>query len=446
FNDLVYSILQDKSGVLWFGTGGSGVVRFDGKTFTSFPFPELQNAEHVLSLYQDSDENIWLGTRFGPVVIDPVSFKSSEITSGDIVIRKYSYEDGFTGIGCNSGAITETKDGTIWIGTNDRLTLYHREGNLNVSSTPEIQITGIKLFNEELPWTSLIGKKDTTFILQNGMEVGKFRFNNILEWSGLPENLSLRFNNNYLTFNYIAVSITQNSKIRYQYKLVGLEQNWNVITERTEVSYGNLSPGNYVFKVKTVDNGEMGSAETEYPFSIRPPWYKTILFYILVLIFVFIAIFAFIQYRIRKLKLDKQKLQRKVDEQTYEISRKNEELVALNSEKDKFFSIIAHDLRGPFSSLMMLTHEMAEGIQDLNKEEIREILKDLNLKILSLTNYTKLPRIIENGKTFKENAIKKAIKIASLTKKLTLGEDSGLCVDALAGKPGIYSSRFTGKN
>jgi signal transduction histidine kinase len=103
-----------------------------------------------------------------------------------------------------------------------------------------------------------------------------------------------------------------------------------------------------------------------------------------------IVIFAYIQYRIRRLEQDKQVLQRKAEEQTYEISRKNAELVALNYEKDKFFSIIAHDLRGPFSGFMMLTHEMAEGIKDLNKEEISEILKVIQ------SSSTNLFRLLEN--------------------------------------------------
>jgi len=77
--------------------------------------------------------------------------------------------------------------------------------------------------------------------------------------------------------------------------------------------------------------------------------------------------------------------------------------------------------------------------------EIKEILKGLDLKITSLANYSRSPRIIENGKTFKENALKKAIKVSRFTKKLTLGEDSGLCVEALGGRPGVYSSRFCGK-
>ena len=84
-----------------------------------------------------------------------------------------------------------------------------------------------------------------------------------------------------------------------------------------------------------------------------------------------------------------------------------------------------------------------------NKEklqEIKEILKGLKLKILSLEDFPGAPYINENGKTFFENAAKKAIKIAKFSQRLTLGEDSGLCIDALLGAPGIYSSRFSGKN
>jgi len=104
---------------------------------------------------------------------------------------------------------------------------------------------------------------------------------------------------------------------------------------------------------------------------------------------------------------------------------------------------------GIFSPLKYypMKHELVVATKNKKKlEEIKEILKGLNLKILSLTDYPKVPRIIENGKTFRENAIKKAVQIARFTKKLTLGEDSGLCVDILGGKPGVYSSRFAGKD
>ena len=76
--------------------------------------------------------------------------------------------------------------------------------------------------------------------------------------------------------------------------------------------------------------------------------------------------------------------------------------------------------------------------------EIKEILKGINLELLSLDSYKNAPKVLESGKSFQENAAKKAVKLARFTGKLCLGEDSGLCVDALGGAPGIYSARFSG--
>jgi XTP/dITP diphosphohydrolase len=79
-------------------------------------------------------------------------------------------------------------------------------------------------------------------------------------------------------------------------------------------------------------------------------------------------------------------------------------------------------------------------------QEIKDILKGLDVRVTSVADYPGAPRVIENGRNFKENAAKKAMIISRFAKKFTLGEDSGLCIDALGGKPGIYSSRFAGKN
>ena len=78
--------------------------------------------------------------------------------------------------------------------------------------------------------------------------------------------------------------------------------------------------------------------------------------------------------------------------------------------------------------------------------EIREILKGIDLGLFSLDAYKNAPQVLENGKTFQENAVKKAVKLARFTGKLCLGEDSGLCVDVLGGGPGIYSARFAGRD
>ncbi len=84
-----------------------------------------------------------------------------------------------------------------------------------------------------------------------------------------------------------------------------------------------------------------------------------------------------------------------------------------------------------------------------NKDKLREIktlLKGLKVNISSLNDYPRIPKIKEDGKTFKENALKKATVVAKFTGKLSVADDSGLEVKALDGRPGIYSSRFAGKN
>lgn len=76
--------------------------------------------------------------------------------------------------------------------------------------------------------------------------------------------------------------------------------------------------------------------------------------------------------------------------------------------------------------------------------EIREILGDLNYEILSMTEAGIDLDIVEDGTTFEENAMIKAIEISKLTNCIVLADDSGLEVDYLDKAPGIYSARFEG--
>jgi XTP/dITP diphosphohydrolase len=75
-------------------------------------------------------------------------------------------------------------------------------------------------------------------------------------------------------------------------------------------------------------------------------------------------------------------------------------------------------------------------------KEIKDILDNSNIKILTKKDFLQLPKIDEDGKTFQENALKKAGKISEYTGKVCLADDSGLEIDYLEGKPGIYSSRW----
>ncbi len=79
-------------------------------------------------------------------------------------------------------------------------------------------------------------------------------------------------------------------------------------------------------------------------------------------------------------------------------------------------------------------------------KEFTELLSPVFGKVLSLREFNGLPEIVEDGETFSENALKKARVISKLTQKITLADDSGLEVDALGGRPGVFSSRYAGEN
>jgi ligand-binding sensor domain-containing protein len=280
-NNYVQSILQDKSGCLWFGTKGGGVCRYDGKSFMVLTEKEGLCNNAVTSILEDKRGDFWFGTPSGLSRLsgDFMMKLARAYEDGNkeqpVIFKNYTYEDGFLGIGCFGRSILEDDKGTIWIGTTDRLTAYHPEGDKPDTLAPNIQLTGIQLFNENIAWLSIEMKKDTSLILGNGVTVKNVAFDSISHWYFLPMNLSLAWNNNYLTFNFIGITLKQSKKVAYQYKLEGLDENWSALTTRIEAPYGNIPPGSYTFKVKAMNSEGFWSKEFNYTFTIRPPWWKT---------------------------------------------------------------------------------------------------------------------------------------------------------------------------
>lgn len=85
-------------------------------------------------------------------------------------------------------------------------------------------------------------------------------------------------------------------------------------------------------------------------------------------------------------------------------------------------------------------------ISSRNKNKIREVREILNnFEILTPDDVGSFDEVEENGSTFEENALKKAKEISKQTGMITIADDSGLCVEALGGAPGIYSARFAGE-
>ncbi len=94
----------------------------------------------------------------------------------------------------------------------------------------------------------------------------------------------------------------------------------------------------------------------------------------------------------------------------------------------------------------MTCRDLVIATSNRNKlKEFAALLKDYRVRILSLKDFPQIPEIVEDGKTFCENALKKAVLVACATGKLTIADDSGIEVEALGGRPGVYSARFAGE-
>ena len=79
-------------------------------------------------------------------------------------------------------------------------------------------------------------------------------------------------------------------------------------------------------------------------------------------------------------------------------------------------------------------------------DEIKAIFKNVkDIEILSIKDGIEIPEVVEDGDTFEANSAKKALEIAKFAGMITIADDSGLCVDALNGEPGVYSARYSGE-
>lgn len=92
-----------------------------------------------------------------------------------------------------------------------------------------------------------------------------------------------------------------------------------------------------------------------------------------------------------------------------------------------------------------MTRQLLIATRNLKKKkELQEILSGYDLQLLNLDDIPPLPEVEEDGLTFEENAVKKALTVARQSNMLTLADDSGLVVDALQGAPGVFSARYAG--
>jgi ligand-binding sensor domain-containing protein/serine phosphatase RsbU (regulator of sigma subunit) len=339
----VLSITEDREGQLWLGTNGGGAVCIDGQRSMRLTEHHGLSNNVVQNIIQDRKGNLWFGTRFGLNRLDlgeqqriKAHWENAAMDGtalGKMAFRQYGYDEGFIAIGVNGGrSLHEARDGSIWIGANDRLSIHHPEGDLPDTLAPNIRLTGIALFNEAVDWSSLEHAKDSTLLLKNGVSVGNFRFDGLSRWYNLPNGLSLAHTNNYLTFSFIGITMNRPKRVRYQYMLEGIDANWSAITDRTEAPYGNLPHGSYTFHVKAMNSEGLWSQPLAYTFTIRPPWWMTWWAYAAYVILLVGSIGYYIRWREKALKARQRELEQTVEERTHEVMEEKQLVEAKNRE------------------------------------------------------------------------------------------------------------------
>ncbi|RLD77684.1 MAG: hypothetical protein DRJ10_11515, partial [Bacteroidetes bacterium] len=131
-------------------------------------------------------------------------------------------------------------------------------------------------------------------------------------------NLNLKFNQNFLGFEFAVLDYTNPSENQYKYKLEGLDEDWiTVDANNRRANYSGISPGSYTLRIIGSNNDKIWNTDgANIHIIITPPWYKTILAYILYAILIATSIWIFIKNRERQLQEEKRILEQKVKERT----------------------------------------------------------------------------------------------------------------------------------
>ena len=377
------SILEDKSGNLWFGTNGGGVNKYDGETFTHFTTKEGLSHNTAIGLVEDNRGKIWIGTYGKGVCVlhdggrvmggekeDTAKYAYkwtyintsngladdgvvslvfdaegyvwagtnkgiSRINTETFEVRSYTKLEGFSGIECNQNASYLDSKGNLWFGT-EGVTKFNPKADWQNKLEPQTYIKAIRLFFEDVEW-----RIDTTDTNRGADKLAGVEFTGVTKWSHLPENLVLPYDKNHLTFEYVGISLKIPEKVRYQFMLEGLDKDWSPVTKKTEATYSNIPPGEYTFMVKASnDEGVWNDNSVNITINITPPWWQTWLFRISAIIALISAVITYIRIRERGLKARQRLLKKTVAERTKELREEKEKVEEINIELEKL-SIVA---------------------------------------------------------------------------------------------------------
>ncbi len=316
----VLSLLEDVSGNMWLGTAGGGVSKFDGKTFTHYTENEGLCSNDVWSLAEDKSGNLWISTEKG---LNYFAFDSDTMSNqeGKYIapqIFEFHREDGLVAEDFLQNSICLDSKNRIWWGSGKAVIML----DLNLFSLnknePSIHLDNIDLQENFVDYNSVkAGLLDSaTSDFEN---LSNIEFGEVTRFHNYPEAMELPYYLNHLTFHFSSIDWYAPHKIKYQYKLEGLDADWSNLTAETKADYRNIPHGEYTFKLKAIGSANVWSKNFEYPFVINPPWWKTWWAYTAYPLLAIACVIFIVRWNGKRLRARAVELKVKVEEATQEI-------------------------------------------------------------------------------------------------------------------------------
>jgi signal transduction histidine kinase/ligand-binding sensor domain-containing protein len=374
-DNIVYSIHEDSQGRFWVGTNSGLNMFYPGtESFRRFGVSEGLANEVIYGVLPDEYNHIWLSTNMGISQFDLETFE----------VKNYDMNDGLQSNEFNGGAYHMGHSGKLYFGGVYGLNVIDPSSVEPARNVTQVTLTKLEVLGKEVRVAGIELEEEFEGHPGRIIEVdGEFYTSENITYMN---EIELDYSHRFFSIEFSALNNLQPDKLQYAYRMENLEEEWNNAGTRNYVSYTNMKAGTYVLHV-VAENTEGFRSDT--PMQLRilvtPPFWLSWWFILLeVLVATAIAIMIYIY-------LVKLRTNRLLTYQNQQISQANaalreseKNLMELNATKDKFFSIISHDLKNPFASLLSISELMVENFNDMDKEDHRAGFRKIHQSVKHL--------------------------------------------------------------